>query len=265
VASLEIVLCLASVIRAAPPPDRAAPARADGDAAYARFDNEAALVRYQAAVEAEPDDAGARWRLARAHADVGLELQAADEDAARRHYRQGLGAARRAVELDPDCANAHFFVAVCAGRLALLEGARARIQLSREVRAEAERTLALDPGHDGACHVLGRWNLELATLGWLQRALAKVVYGGVPPGASLEEAAEMLERAIALDPRRPVHHLEYARVLVAQGRLDQARLELRACLDLPRVQWDDPIHKADAARLLERIQPAARSRGARHE
>jgi len=247
------IVLLTGLAATASPHGAAVQERAEGDAAFARFDNEAALAHYRLAVAAEPADAGARWRLARAHADVGEATRATDRGGAREHFRLGLAAARRAVELDPACANAHFFVAVCVGRLALVEGAGTRVRLSREVKEEAEKTLALDPGHDGACHVLGRWNREIATLGWLQRAVASVVYGGVPQGASLENAGALLEKAIALDPTRPVHHLEYDRILLEQGRFDRARLELRTCLDLPRVQWDDPAHKAEAAELLEQI------------
>jgi tetratricopeptide (TPR) repeat protein len=224
-----------------------------GDEAYARFDNAAALGHYRKAVEATPGDAEALWRLALAHADVGKAVEETDRDAGEKHYRQGEKAARRAIAANPDLANAHFVLAVCLGRLALLEGGRTRIRLSKEVKAEAERTIELDPAHDGAYSVLGRWNYAIATLGWLTRAFARVVYGGIPAGATMERAAEMFRKAVELDPRRPAHHLEYARALVHLGRYSEARRQLRACLELPRVQWDDPASKTEAARLLKEI------------
>jgi len=236
------------------PPPAAASALGKGDEAYARFDNEAALRLYESAAAAAPEDAEAWWRVARAHSDIGSALEATDEDAAREHYRRGEDAARRAVALDPDSANAHFFVAVCVGRLALFEGGKTKIRLSQEVKAEAERALELDPTHDGAWHVLGRWNYGIATLSWILKAFARVIYGGVPPGASVEKAAEMFEKAIEYDPKRPMHHLEYARALARLGRYEEARAELQKCLDLPRVQWDDPAHKAEAAGMLREIR-----------
>lgn len=224
-----------------------------GDEAYARFDNEAALDHYRKAVEAAPGDAEALWRLALAHADVGKALEETDRDAAEEHYRQGEEAAHRAIAANPDLANAHFVLAVCLGRLALLEGGKTRIRLSKEVKAEAERTIELDPTHDGAYSVLGRWNYAIATLGWLTRAFARVVYGGIPAGATMEKAAEMFRKAVELDPGRPAHHLEYARALVHLGRYSEATRQLRMCLELPRVQWDDPASRAEAARLLREI------------
>jgi len=246
--SPAVLLCalgLALVLHApAATPDDAL---AQGDEAYARFDNEAALRFYERAALDRPRDAEVWWRVARAQSDVGSALEATDADAAREHYRRGEEAARRAVALDPRSANAHFFVAVCLGRLALFEGGKTKIRLSKEVEAEAERALELDPCHDGAWHVLGRWNYGIATLSWILKAFAKVIYGGVPPGASVEKAIEC-------DPTRPMHHLEYARALVKLGRYEEARAELRKCLQLPRVQWDDPVNKAEAARMLEDIR-----------
>ena len=225
-----------------------------GDEAYARFDNEAALGHYEKAVEAEPSDDEALWRVALAHADVGKALEEKDRDEAGKHYRAGEESARRAIAANPDSVNGHFVLAVCLGRRALLEGVKTRIRLSKEVKREAERTIELDPGHDGAYSVLGRWNYAIATLGWLPRAFAKVIYGGVPPGASVERAAEMFRKAVELDPTRGAHHLEYARALVALGRYSEARGHLERCLALPRVQWDDPANKEEAARMLKDIE-----------
>lgn len=234
--------------------DGAANEVALGDAAYARFENDVALDHYEKAALADPNDASVRWRLARAHADLGQALETTDRGAALEEYRLGEKEARRAVALDPDSANAHFFLAVCVGRMALFEGGKTKIRLSREVRSEAERAIELDPRHDGAYHVLGRWNYGIATLSWILKAFAKVIYGGVPEGASVEKAAEMFERAIEIDPSRPMHHLEYARALAKLGRFSEARVHLKRCLDLPRVQWDDPIHKAEAARMLRDLE-----------
>jgi tetratricopeptide (TPR) repeat protein len=225
-----------------------------GKEAYARFDNEDALEHYRKAAEGRPDDVEALWRLALACADVGKAREDADRKGAEELYRQGVTAARRAVATSPDTPNAHFVLAVCLGRLALVEGGKTRIRLSKEVKMEAERTIELDPAHDGAYVVLGRWNEAIATLGWFQKAVGGVIYGSLPSGATVAKAAEMFRKAVELDPGRPGHRLEYARALIELGRYSEARKQLRTCLELPRVQWDDPASKAEAARLLKDIE-----------
>jgi Flp pilus assembly protein TadD len=235
-------------------PSSAAVELALGKEAYARFDNEGALEHYRKAVEGRPDDVEALWRLALACADVGKAREDADRKEAVELYREGVAAARRAVATSPGTPNAHFVLAVCLGRLALVEGGKTRIRLAREVEREAERTIELDPAHDGAYVVLGRWNEAVATVGWFRRAVGGVIYGSLPSGATVGKAAEMFRKAVELDPRQPGHRLEYARALAELGRYSEARKELRACLELPRVQWDDPAAKAEAARLLREIE-----------
>ena len=225
-----------------------------GDAAYERFDNESALAHYLEMLEAEPNNPEALWKAARAYADVGKGFEESDHDRAKELYGKGVLAARKAVDVDPGSAEAHFILAVCIGRLALFEGGKNKIRLSGEVKQEAERALELNPRHDGAYHVLGRWHYATATLSWMLKAFAKLIYGGVPPGASVEAAAEMFARAIELDPTKPVHHLESARALVELGRYSEARQHLETCIELPRVQWDDPFHKAEAVRMLADIR-----------
>jgi tetratricopeptide (TPR) repeat protein len=225
-----------------------------GKEAYARFDNEAALEHFRSAVEVHPDDVEALWRLGLACAEVGKAREDVDRQKAEELYREGVTAARRAVAAGPDTPNAHFVLAVCLGRLALLEGGKRRIRLANEVKKEAERTIELEPRHDGAYVVLGRWNDAVATLGWFRRAVGGVIYGGLPSGGTVEKAAEMFRKAVELDPTRPGHHLEYARALIQLRRYPEASRQLRACLELPRVQWDDPASKAEAARLLKDIE-----------
>ena len=56
-------------------------------------------------------------------------------------------------------------------------GKKERIRRAKIIRSEALRTLALDPSHDGAYHVLGRWNAEIMRLSGLSRFFAKHFLG----------------------------------------------------------------------------------------
>jgi tetratricopeptide (TPR) repeat protein len=226
-----------------------------GDEAYARFDNEAALGHYRRAVEADPSDDEAAWRLALAHADVGKALEAGDREEAEEHYRQGEKNARQAIAANPDSANAHFVLAVCLGRRALLEGGKTRIRLSKEVKEEAERAIELDPQHDGAYHVLGRWNAEIMRLSGMSRFFARQFLGaGIFSKASWDGAITNLERAVEIDPRRIVHRLDLARVYVDRKRYGDARRELETLDTLPIRDFNDPRYQAEGAALLRRIE-----------
>lgn len=225
---------------------------ADGDRAYWAFDNCAALTAYRKALAIAPDNYQALWKTARAYTDVGKQAETAGNEQS--FYKVADSLARRCTAIFPDSAEGHFVLALAIGRLALPAGGKTKIRLSKEIKTEAEKTLALQPRHDGAYHILGRWNYEIATLSWVLKTAAKVMYGGVPSGASLEEAAKMFAKAIEIDPNKPVHRQEYGRTLVALDRYAEARAQLQECIDLPPRQWEDPEHKKAAAALLHKIE-----------
>lgn len=197
----------------------------DGDAAFHAFDNETARLCYQCAYDIDSTDCDVLWKLA-----------------------------RRCVALYPDSTEAHFFLAVAIGQLTKVVGGSRRIELSKDVQREAETTLSLDPQHAGAMHILGRWNYEIASLGWFSKMAAKVVYGGVPPGASYEEAITWFERAIAIRPEMPLNHLWLGETLIKIHDYPRAREELQTCLDLEDVLWDDSLTKAQARKTLREIE-----------
>lgn len=222
--------------------------------AYAKFENQTALQHYLKALQQAPNNYEALWKGARAYADVGKAFEKSDEKRAKALYLVGDSLARKVVEFYPDSADAHVALALCVGRVALFEGGKTKIRLSKEVRAEADKAIALNPKHDAAYHILGRWHYNIATLSWVLKAAAKIIYGGVPPNASLEQSAAMFAQAVELAPHKPVHRLEYGRTLIELGRYSEARQQLQKCTELAQAQWDDKTHQAEAAEMLKKIK-----------
>ena len=223
----------------------------DGDVAFQAFDNETARACYQRAFAIDSTNCAVLWKLARA--DVNRGMVAPDDEKAA-WFVSGEGLARRCVALYPDSTEAHFFLAVAIGQVTKVTGGKRRIELSKDVQREAEATLALDPKHAGAMHILGRWNYEIAGLGWFSKVAAKIVYGGVPPGASYEQAKEWFERAIAIRPDMPLNRLWLGETLVKVHDYPGAREQLQLCLELDDVLWDDPLTKAQARKTLRDIE-----------
>ncbi len=221
-----------------------------GDEYTRAFDNENALKEYMRAFKADSTNCTALWKIAEAHINLGEE---ADEIAQRQHYYLAEKWARKAVALCPDTANAHFFLAASRGLLALYEGAKIKIRRSREVKEELEKTIQLDPNHHGAYHALGRWHRELANLSWLEKTLAKIIYGGVPPGANYEDAVAYFKKAIAIKPDWINHHKELGITYMRMKKWDLARKEFETALALPIADHQDEMHKRECRKLLEEI------------
>lgn len=255
------VLCILALVAAAPAAAQDVSAhRARGIAAAEARDPAAALRHFEAALALDSTDYESGWRAAIAAIDIGKQtpdsVASAERDAL---YALAERYARRAVLSDPFGADGHFALAAAIGRASLTLPSKERVKRAEVIRLEAHRALELDPEHDGAWHVLGRWHAEVMRLSGLERFFAKNFLGGDVFGeASWAEAERALTKAVEYRPEYVYHRLDLAEVYVDQKKYRQAESQLRAIPPLPLIDVMDPQYKRDAARLLDRI---AASRG----
>jgi tetratricopeptide (TPR) repeat protein len=222
-----------------------------GDALYATFDFESAYAAYQKGLAADSTAAPLWWRSARCLTDRGVRAEfdgrpTRAEEAFAQAVRAGRAAARHA----PDAAEAHLELAVALGKYALSQGGKEKVRISKEVRAEADRALLLNRDLDRTYHVLGRWNRAIAELSFFEKAAAKIVYGGLPPGASMNDAVTYFEKAIELAPDVANHHLELGRTYLDLKLKDKARVEFERALRCPKRSPFDTEYKNEASALL---------------
>ncbi len=193
-----------------------------GDAAVAALHASEALSLFDQAAKADPDNAEILLRISQQYSN--LMAQANSRAEALDYGQRSLETAKQAEALAPNNPKAHLALAVAYGRLTDYEDNRTKVEYSRYVKTEADKTLELDPKEDFAYHVLGRWNYAVATLNPVLKLIAKYVYGGMPD-ASLEEAVRDYKKAIELAPQRVIHHHELARTYVVMGQPYEARKE----------------------------------------
>ena len=185
-----------------------------------------ALHAFGEVLALEPRDYEALWRSARESVSLGALSESDDER--RRRFRDAEEFARDAIEVNPEGAAAHLWLAVALGRRATVEGPRTKVQLAVEMRKWALRTLELDPLNPGAHHVLGEWHAEIRRLSGVTRWAARKLLGaGVFDEASWVDAEFHLHRAVELDPSSPSHRLALGRLHLDRGRPDAAVRQLR--------------------------------------
>jgi len=236
------------------PPDTATEV-AQGIAAFTARQPDVALRHFENALAADSTSYEANWRAALALITLGNEtpdsVKSPERDSL---YIRAERDARRAVAADSLGAEGHFLLARAIGQTALTKGKKERIRLAGEVRTQALRAIELDPRHDGAYHVLGRWNAEVMRLSGFSRFFARSFLGGDIFGqASWDAAITNLERAVQLDSSRITHRLDLARVYVDRKRYSDARTQLAAIETLPVRDFDDPRLKRDAEALSQKI------------
>ena len=187
--------------------------------------------------------------------DIGKQVPEEKRDPARDSlYVVAESYARRATAAKPDGADGHFILANAIGRTSLTKSKKERIQRAAEIRAEALRAIELDPKHDGAYHVLGRWHAEIQRLSSLERFFAKNFMGAaIFNEASWDEAERLLRVAVDLRPQWIYHRLDLALIMADRNEWNQAKLQLDAIAQLPPVEPMDAAYKRQALALAARV------------
>lgn len=218
-------------------------------------DPAAALIHYRNALAADSLSYETDWRSALAIIDIGKQTP----DDQKSDTRDSLYAlaetyARRAVKANPNDAQGHFALANAVGRASLTKGKKERVRRAAEIRSEALRAIELNPQHDGAYHILGRWNAEVMRLSGVTKFFAKSFLGAdMFDEASWEGAVANMEKAVELNPTRVYHRLDLAEIYIDRKRYADARIQLHKVERLPAVDVLDPTYKQDGARMLKEI------------
>ncbi|MEA2725260.1 MAG: hypothetical protein QOH59_3031 [Gemmatimonadales bacterium] len=226
-----------------------------GVAANEAHDLKTALQHFQAALEQDSSGYEANWRGALTLLDLGEQIPDSSKNSQRDSlYSLAERYATRAVAANPQGADGHFALAAAIGRASLGLGTEARIRQAKVIRAEALRTIELNPKHDGAYHILGRWNAEIMRLSGLSRFFARNFLGaGVFKEASWKNAIANMQKAVELDPGRIYHHLELARIYIDRKRPADAQIQLHAVESLPVREVMDSVYKSQGAELQRHL------------
>jgi tetratricopeptide (TPR) repeat protein len=218
-----------------------------GDLLSQKHDTRAALENYLQAEKLAPTNAEIQIKLAAAYCDLMHGTKSAAEQ--KTLAEQALACGQRAAADDPQSAKAHVCVAVCCAKNFPWCDNKTKINYSRQIKAEAEKAVALDPKYDLPYHMLGRWNCEVANMNIFLVGLVKLVYGGLP-SASNDLAIENFKKAIELAPARIIHHLQLAHMYDITRQRKLMTDELKACATFAPLDLDDADAQQIAAKVL---------------
>jgi tetratricopeptide (TPR) repeat protein len=191
---------------------------------------------WQQALNANPRDFAAAWKLARA--DYWLGGHAPDGER-RRFFEQGIDAGQKATAVSPDRPEGHFWTAANMGAMADSFGVRQGLKYRKPVREELETVLRIAPAfQDGSAdRALGRWYFKVPGL-----------FGG-----SHKEAEAHLRASLKYNAHSTASHFFLAELFLDDGRKAESKTELQAVLDAPvNPDWapEDREFKERAKKLL---------------
>ncbi len=196
-----------------------------------------AAAAWAAELAAQPANFDAAWKLARADYWLGGH---APESERQRFLEDGIAAGRKAVAIDAQKPEGHFWIAANMGALAESFGLRAGLKYRTPIKTELETVLHLDPGFQkgSADRALGRWYFKVPRLFGGDRKLAE----------------QHLRASLAYDPASTASHFFLAELLLDEDRKAEARTELQQVFDAPLdPEWtpEDEEFKAKARALLQ--------------
>ena len=159
----------------------------------------------------------------------------------------------RALNVDSTNAEANCAMAIAMGRMAMVSSGKEKVIDVREIKRYADLALKYDAKSFKAWHILGKWNFEVSNLNGIEKALIKILYGGVPQ-ASVDDAIKYYEKAKSLEPSFILNLLELARAYRKNGQDDKAIENINKLLKLPNKTAEDPFYKTEAKKILSELQ-----------
>ena len=236
VAILVGIVAMTASLRAqgaAPDPDRLY-----ADREHLASATEAARI-WEARLAKDPRDFESAWKLARACYWLGGHVAPNEQ---RKQFERGIDAANKAVALQPNRAEGHFWLAADMGAMAEGFGLRAGVKYRGPIKKALETVLMIDAGYlqGSADRALGRWYLKVPRL----------------LGGSKDKSVEHLKRSLGYDANSTATHFFLAETYLEMDKKDDARRELQAVFAAPlNPEWtpEDKEFKEKAAALLKKL------------
>jgi FimV-like protein len=215
------------------------------------FENQKALDTYQQALALEPNNYEILWRISRSLVDLGEHLPSAtDAEKAKQLeiYEKSRESANKAIAANANGAMGYTRRAIANGRIALFKGVWETPGLVKQVKADCEKAIALDPNDAAAYYVLGRTHMKVCEK-------PKIIRWPLGLGwANMDDAVKNLEKAISVRPNFIMYHLDCARAYVEDGEYEKARTHLNTIPSLATMDEDDGQFRKEASELLEKIK-----------
>ncbi|MEK6650988.1 MAG: hypothetical protein AABY75_08425, partial [Bacteroidota bacterium] len=148
-----------------PSTDKAAALIAEGDElATKKFDNSAALAKFDEAYAITPNNVDLLIFLSRTYVDIGEHLPAktdAEKQEQLKYYERSLDYANKAIAANPAGSMGYTRRAIANGRVALFRGVWESLDLVKQVKADIEKALGLDVKNATAHYIMARTHAKV--------------------------------------------------------------------------------------------------------
>ncbi|KAL0126532.1 hypothetical protein PUN28_005124 [Cardiocondyla obscurior] len=181
-----------------------------------------------------------------------MSEMASDVEAKKLIY-EGYDLLCTALEIQEDHYAVHKWMSILLNSKSILEGTKAQIKESYNIKNHMQRALDLKPGDAMVLYMLGCWCYEVSNLAWYQRKIASVVFTE-PPISSFEEALMYHENAEKADPNFYSRNLlMLGKTYLKLNRKEDAIKYLKKAAEFPAKDDEDQKTKQEAQKILSSI------------
>lgn len=203
-----------------------------------QINNKKMLPVFKKLVEIDSTNVDYLSNLSFAYSKVGANLT--DPKLQLKFYAKAKSVANKAKKLNDNHAFAHYSFALALARENENAGSKEKIANAKEIKAECDKVIAIDPNEAGAYHVMGRWHRTFAGFSGFEKAMVNTFFGGTPEGGSYKDALEMFQTAIKIEPWYMLHTYELAMTYHEMGNNEYAIKFLKKAMELPQ-KYEDAV------------------------
>lgn len=216
-----------------------------------QFDRDRAFEQLQQAEKIDSNNFDILWRLSRSYVDIGEHLPAttdSEKEKQLEYYQKALQYAEAAIAANPNESNGYVRRAIANGRVALFKGVWSAIDYVKQVKADCEKAISLNPKSDVAYYILARTHSKLCEKPKLIRWPLGLGW------ANMDDAIKNYEQAISLKGNFIMYRLDAARAYLKEDNDGKAKEYLIAISAYPKQDEDDDQYRKEAKDLLEKIK-----------
>lgn len=193
------------------------------------------------------------WRLAKATRNMAvIQEKLGVKEEKEQLINEAFEYAASALQFCQDSADVHKWYAILAGARGEYMGMKDRIESGNVFKEHIDKALQINPKDSTLHHLLGRFCFEVSQLTWIERKVAKTIFGNVPSSTF----SEALHHFMAAEELRPTgwkeNRLFIAKCNIQLGNFSVASTWLKQAADSPFITPEDEIVQKEVLELQEK-------------
>lgn len=210
-----------------------------------------ALKFFETILQEEPDNYQALLNAAFIHLRQGWLYS--DKDGGKDHYFKLQDYAHRAVNQNPMEYQAKLINLVAKAKTAGYLSPGYQVRIARELQQELEALMASGKNDPDAIYIFSWLNFKVGKVGSLEKLLASILFGGLPENLTIENAVELMQKAIDLRPDYSIYHYDLGLFQQRLGQLEKARSLFEKVLSMEPKKSEEVVYRQWAEQRLNEL------------